>query len=607
MFFKNALPLASITCCVGLFLSNIQVHSDSPICGTHLLEKSEISRESPSQLLHKNLEEFFEEMQQYCPEFATYVGNTKALNGLWTDHSEEGYSQRYQLVLKRLESLSLVDREQLSFVDKLNYDLLKKDLKDSSEDFQFQIYYMPLDQLGGIPLDVPSTLMMMPKENFEDYEAILMRLSGIPVLIDQTIDLLKKGIEKGLVQPQIALRTLPGNISKMIPLSYDKSVFFQPFTTFPVEISIDQQKVLANRALKLISREVYPAYTKLLAYLEKEYIPSCRETIGIGDLPNGKALYEFNVRRHTTTHLTPQEIHEIGLKEVARIQLEMQKILDETHFSGNIADYFEYLNTSLEFFYTEPESLIEGYKTITSYIDGQLPLLFSRLPKLPYEVLPVPSFLEEGQVGAYYMRGSLATGRPGRFYANTYDIGSRPKWQMESLSLHEAVPGHHFQISLAQEIEDLPEFRKYNNYTAYIEGWGLYSESLGQELGLYKTPSAQFGRLIEEIWRAVRLVVDTGMHSLGWTRDESIGYMMEKTGMSEREVVTEIDRYIVWPGQALAYKIGELSIQQWRREAQEVLKNAFDIKAFHDMLLEQGALPLDICEEYVHNWIEKQI
>ena len=296
----------------------------------------------------------------------------------------------------------------------------------------------------------------------------------------------------------------------------------------------------------------------------------------------------------------------IGLQEVDRIYRKMQSILDKIHYKGSVRDYFKFLHTSPHFFYSEPESLIEGYREITRFIDGQLPLLFGRFPKLPYEVVPVPDFLAEGQVGAYYMRGSLATGRPGRFYANTHDLKTRTKWQMESLALHEAVPGHHFQISIAQELENLPDFRKYNGYTAYIEGWGLYSEGLGKELGLYKSPENQFGRLIEEVWRAVRLVVDTGIHAFGWSREEAIRYMMKKTGMGKREVTTEIDRYIVWPGQALAYKIGELSIKRWRLIAHKELGHKFDVRAFHDMLLEQGALPLDICEKQVHAWIESQ-
>jgi prolyl oligopeptidase len=334
---------------------------------------------------------------------------------------------------------------------------------------------------------------------------------------------------------------------------------------------------------------------------------NCRETFGVSDLPNGKAFYQYCVKKHTTTDLDPLEIHQIGLKEVERIQGEMQTILDTIQFPGTMDDYFTFLQETPEFYYSDPVSLIEGYKTITRHIESQLHLLFCHMPKLSLEILPIPEFAQVNQIGAYYMPGSMDTGRPGRFYANTYDLNSRPKWQMETLALHEGIPGHHFQISIAQEIEGIPAFRKYISYTAYIEGWGLYSESLGRELGLDKTPENQFGRLIDEIWRAVRLVVDTGIHAFGWSRDDAIAYMKQKTGISQREVMTEIDRYMVMPGQALAYKIGELSIKRWRKEAQEVLGDQFDIRAFHDMLLEKGALPLDVCEKFVYAWIEQMM
>lgn len=595
---RKIFPILAITSCVLIPLQARHLQFAEP-------EINEVTL-SGSEKLAKLFEDFFDDLQKLYPEFSTYYGLKKEYNGLWTDHSEAGYDFRYQILEKRLGTLQSIEREGLSAVEQLNYDLFEKDLRDHLEGYIFQTYYMPIDQLGGIPLEVENILVMMPKNTLDDYENILSRLAAIPVLIDQTIDLLKGGLDKKLTQPQVALRNLPNCLSKMRLSAVDNSVFFQPFQNFPDTIDKQQQQQLVQRAMNSIEQMVYPAYATLHDYLEKVYIPNCRTSVGVSDLSSGLDFYEYCVRKHTTTLLSPLEIHEIGLKEVARIHQEMQKILDQISFSGSIADFFKFLNSAPQFFYQEPDSLIEGYKAITAYIDGQLPLLFGRLPQLPYEVVPVPSFSEETQVGAYYVRGSVAIGRPGRFFVNTYDIGSRPKWQMESLSLHEAVPGHHFQISLAQEIKGLPEFRRYNNYTAYIEGWGLYSESLGKELGLYKAPADQFGRLIEEVWRAVRLVVDTGIHAFGWSREEAIAYMMEKTGMGEREVTTEIDRYIVWPGQALAYKIGELSIKRWRREAQEALGEVFDIRSFHDMLLEQGALPLDICEKQVYEWIENQ-
>lgn len=573
-------------------------------------QETNIPSDIPSNLdsdtlrLSQYFEKLFDEMQKTSPEFATYVGATKHYNGKWTDHSDKAYALRKQITNEQLQQLHTINRENLTVLDKLNYDLLENDLKESLEGYKYQTHYMALDQLGGIPLDVESILMMMPRDSEADYQDLLSRLSGIPVLIEQTLDLLGKGLEIGMTPPRVVLSSLSGSIAKMIPSNPHESVFFVPFLDFSESIDAAAQEQLIFQATTIIEQQIYPSYAKLISYLETDYIPSCRTTIATGDLPNGIEYYKYRVRNHTTTDLSFLEIHEMGLQEVKRIYDEMFKILHKIEYTGSIKEYFTFLHTAPEFFYENPEDLLEGYRSITSYIDGQLPLLFGRFPKLPYEVMPVPDFLAEGQVGAYYMPGSLSTGRPGRFYANTHDLKTRPKWQMQSLALHEAVPGHHFQISLAQEFEGLPEFRKYNGYTAYIEGWGLYSEGLGTELGLYKLAEDQIGRLIEEVWRAVRLVVDTGIHAFGWTREDSIAYMMETTGMGEREVTTEIDRYIVWPGQALAYKIGELSMKRWRIEAQESLGAHFDVCAFHDMLLGQGALPLDICEKQVYAWIE---
>jgi uncharacterized protein (DUF885 family) len=594
---KQFFSVLSTSC--SLFISPYALQAVEPVTVDLSVSESE-------QLSHL-FDVFFEEMQNTSPEFATFVGMRRDLNGIWMDHSEEAYEARKQYAADLLKRLHAIPKHGLNEFERLNYDLLEKGICDSLESSRFQMHYLSVDHLGGIPLDVESILMMMPKTNDQDYEDILSRLSHIPSLIDQTISLLETGVEKGITQPQVVIQKLPRSIHRMIPENVENSVFYQPFAALPSSIDSEKQEELIERALEVITEKVYPAYARLHAYLLDQYLPACRETIGASDLPNGEAYYNYCIKRHTTTHLSPLEIHEIGLMEVERITHEMQRILDEIDFPGTIADYFDFLNNAPEFFYTDAANLLQGYKDITSEINGKLHLLFGRLPKLPYEIIPVPEFSQEGQIGAYYMPGSLDTGRPGRFFVNTFDLNSRPKWNMESLALHEAVPGHHFQISVAQEIQGLPQFRKYTNYTAYVEGWGLYSEGLGHELGLYRTPETRFGRLIEEIWRAVRLVVDTGMHGMGWSRDEAIDYMQEKTGLSEREVTTEIDRYIVWPGQALAYKIGEMSIKKWRQEALQVLGRTFDVREFHDMLLEKGALPLDVCEKQVHNWIDEKL
>lgn len=550
----------------------------------------------------------FSKLQELSPELATFVGATREYNDRWTEHTEEAYFKQSKLMEGFLKRLDLIDASSLSPNNRINLQLLKEQCEETIESYAFGMHVVPLDHLSGIPFDVEMVLQSMPRKDNQDYENIILRLKRVPLMIDQTIDLLKSGIEKEITLPQVVMDNLTNNILRMIPDDVRLSTFYEPLkpdldnsNSFQMT-SLDLREFREN-GLSIISTSIYPAYKRLYDFLINDYYPNCRKSVGVCALKSGKEWYEFRVRQQTTTKLTPEEIHAIGLGEVNRIREEIQKIVTTSGFDGSVQDYFTYLNTSAEFFYEDAESLLKGYRDITQYIDSELPKLFTRFPKLPYEVVTIPAHMEDGQIGAYYMRGSITTGRPGRFFVNTFDISRRPKWQMESLALHEAVPGHHFQISIAQEIEDMPEFRKYLGYTAYIEGWGLYSESLGSVLGLYKTPANQVGRLIEEIWRATRLVVDTGIHAFGWTRDRAVAYFVEQTGMSEKEATTEIDRYIVWPGQALAYKIGELSIIRMREEAKSVLKDSFDIRMFHDKLLSLGALPLDVCESEMRIWM----
>lgn len=559
---------------------------------------------SKEHLANKRFEELmslsFAKMQSLSPELATFVGATRDHNGRWTEHTEEAYFREAKTMEMFLARLNEVDSAELTQNNRINLELLKELCLESLESHAFGMHVVPLDHLSGIPFDIESVLQAMPCNDRLDYVNILLRLKGIPQVIDETIDLLKKGIERGVTLPKIVMEKLLKNVHRMTPDDRKHSIFYEPFLrlgkTEEEFLSHEEVSSFQKQALSIIDEEIYPAYHCLHGFLASEYSPACRQSVGACALPNGKAWYEFLVRRHTTTRLTPEEIHAMGLNEVKRIRQEIQKIIEESGFSGTIQDYFTYLNTSPEFFYDDAESLLEGYRELTRYIDSRIHQLFNRLPKLSYEVVPIRGS-ECGQIGAYYMSGSPVTGRPGKFFVNTFDLTERPKWQMETLALHEAVPGHHFQISIAQEIEGMPEFRKYVSfYTAYVEGWGLYSESLGKDIGLCKTPENRVGRLIAEVWRAARLVVDTGIHALGWSRDQAISYLTEQSGMSEKEATVEIDRYIVWPAQALAYKVGELSIMRWREEAKQILGSSFDIREFHDKLLELGALPLDVCE-----------
>jgi uncharacterized protein (DUF885 family) len=361
---------------------------------------------------------------------------------------------------------------------------------------------------------------------------------------------------------------------------------------------------LTREAVTAFKEQVAPAFRKLHDYLANTYVTASRESIAMGDLPNGKAWYAFQARVSTTTNLTPEQIHQIGLSEVKRIRKEMDDLIASTGFKGSFEDFCKLLRTDPRFFYDKPEDLLTGYRDIAKRIDPELVKLFGRLPRLPYGVIPVPSYSEKSQTTAYYDEGSLAAGRPGEFYANTYDLKSRPKWEMEALTAHEAVPGHHLQLSLAQELEgEVPEWRKHDDYTAFVEGWGLYAESLGSEIGLYKDPYSRFGQLTYEVWRAIRLVVDTGMHTMGWTRQQAIDYFKANSAKAEHDIEVEVDRYIVWPGQALAYKIGELKIKELRAYAQKELGPKFDVRAFHDHVLGNGAVPLDLLEKNVKAWV----
>jgi uncharacterized protein (DUF885 family) len=417
--------------------------------------------------------------------------------------------------------------------------------------------------------------------------------------------LLERGLSTGITPPQITLRDVPQQVRNLIAEEPADSPILSSFAEIPDAIPAKVRKRLQREAERILVEDVYPAYRGLLEYLEQTYLVGARETIGQAALPNGKKWYAYNARKHTTTDLTPTEIHEIGLAEVKRIRGEMETIIRDLEFDGGFAEFAEFLRTDPQFFFDTREELLSAYRAICKRADPELIRLFGKLPRLPYGVKPVPGYNEKSTTTAYYEPGSLAAGRPGIFFANTYDLASRPSWEMEALSLHEAVPGHHLQIALAEELEETHDLLKYNFYTAYVEGWGLYAESLGDEMGFYQSPYSKFGQLTYEIWRAIRLVVDTGMHSMGWSREQAIDFFKQNAPKTEHDIIVEVDRYIVWPGQALAYKIGELKIQELRERAQQRLGPAFDIRAFHDQVLLRGAMPLDILEQQIDAWLER--
>ena len=551
------------------------------------------------------------------PEMATSVG-FPGQNDRWTDHSPAANERRTHHLYESLKTLRAIPRENLPLEEQLNFDLYQKLIENAVAGLRFHNdadpfasvvpgnLYIPITQMDGLPRGVPATIAMMEAARPKDYEDILARLNSIPTVVDQTIALMKEGITHGGVPPRITLRDVPRQVESQIVADAMKSPLLAAFAKYPATIPSAQQADFTRRALAAYSEKVAPAFRKLHGFIVGTYLPACRETIAVSGLPDGTDFYAYLVRWHTTTDLTPQQIHEIGLEQVKQIRAQMDQVIAQAGFKGSFEEFVKFLNTDPQFDYASAEDLLLHYRDISKRADPQLAHLFGKLPRLPYGVKPVPDAVAPSQTSGYYEAGAPAIGRPGYFYVNTYKLESRPRWDAEDLTMHEAVPGHHLQLSLAQEMEGVPEFRRWLGYSAYVEGWALYSESLGSEMGFYTDPYSKFGYLSAQMWRAVRLVVDTGIHSMGWSREKAIQYFKENSGQPEQNVVVEVDRYIVWPGQALGYKIGQLRIQELRHAAEKELGERFDIRAFHNTVLGEGALPLDVLEARTRAWVATQ-
>ncbi|HEX7181061.1 MAG TPA: DUF885 domain-containing protein [Thermoanaerobaculia bacterium] len=557
---------------------------------------------SDSERLKRLFDLAWEHQIQEVPEMATYLGYP-GRHDRWSDQSPEAVKRREATTDKVLLALRSIDRARLTPSEQVLYDLAQRSLEREVEARRFPGEYLQISQVGGVHQDATQLLALMPGRTVEDYENILARLRGLPAVIDQTIAWLEKGLAAGVTPPRITLRDVPDQVKSLIVDDALQSPMLTAFNKFPESVRPEERQRLSREAVRAFGEQVAPALRKLHRYLTETYIPGTRETIAMTALPDGEAWYAFNVRGQTTTDLTPKQIHELGLSEVQRIRTEMDKVIASTGFKGSFEEFIQFLRTDPRFFFDKPEDLVAEYREIAKRADPELAHLFGKLPRLPYGVKPIPSYAEKSQTTAYYDGGSLAAGRPGTYYVNTYDLKSRPKWEMEALTLHESVPGHHLQVALAQEMEGVPEWRKHDGYTAFAEGWALYAESLGTEMGFYQDPYSKFGQLTYEMWRAVRLVVDTGMHSMGWTRQQAIDYFKANAAKTEHDIVVEVDRYIVWPGQALAYKIGELKIKELRALAEKELGPKFDVRAFHDQVLGNGSLPLNLLEKNVRAWI----
>ena len=542
-------------------------------------------------------------LEQY-PERRLEYGDRSG-NASWADRSPEAFRQRYEDEGRFVSQLEQIEPATLSADGRVNRSMLLRELRDNRSEFEDGLHLIALDMRSG-PQHWHSMIDYLPMETEQDYLDWLMRLKALPEQLTQYQALLDEGLQKERTQAQIVMSRVPAQIQSLLDVDASDSPFFKAFSTLPDHFDASQQETLKKEAREIIERELNPAFKQLLTFLEERYLPAARAP-GIGSLPGGKQVYTRLAQHFTTTDMTPDEIHDIGLREVARIRGEMEAVIEEVGFEGDIAAFNAFLRTDPQFYYDSPEALLEGYQAVSKRLDPGLVKLFGKLPRAPYGVRPIPDEEAPDTTTAYYMRPAIDGSRPGWYYVNLYQPEVRPKFEMEVLSVHESVPGHHLQIALAQELTGLPEFRRNGGFTAFTEGWGLYSERLGYDMGLYTDPYSRYGQLVYDMWRAVRLVVDTGMHYFGWDRQRAIDYFLANAAKSEADIVNEIDRYIGWPGQALAYKIGQLKMLQLRAEAEEALGEQFDIRDFHDEMLGAGALPLDVLEARMDEWLARAI
>jgi len=555
----------------------------------------------------KQLKRLFTDQWEFTmkenPLFATHAGDNR-FNDKLPNVSEQDAIRVNQANREFLGRLVAIDRNKLNSAGQLDYDIFKRQREDGLKEFEFQTYLMPVTQMGGFHTSFAELPRNVPLNNVRDYENYIARLNDFDSYAQQHIDLMRTGLQRGYIVPKVVLTGVGQSIHAHIVDDPNESLLFKPFREFPKIISEADRLCLTEAGRKAISQSVVPGYKAFLKFMVDEYIPAGRQDIAASSLPNGRAFYEFCVRVSTTLDVTPQQVHDIGLSEVKRIKAEMNQIAAKRGFENDMNGFVEFLNTSNAV--ATPEQLLKEVSFIAKKTDGSVPKLFKTLPRMPFGIRPVPAYLAPKTAEAYYSPPAGDGSRAGFFNINTQDLKSRRLYTLTALTLHETVPGHHLQIALQQELKDGPIFRRFAHFTAFSEGWALYAERLGLEMNMYDDPNDDFGRLTLEMWRACRLVVDTGIHYFGWTREQAIDYMAENTMKSRQDVTVEVDRYIVWPGQALAYKMGELKIRELRALAEKQLGDKFDVREFHDCVLRSGAVPLDVLENNVKSWIKQK-
>jgi uncharacterized protein (DUF885 family) len=549
------------------------------------------------------------------PEYATSVGDPR-FNDRLTDLSAAAMDRRKAHERDVLTRIRAIDRVTLTVQDVLSYDLFLRTAEESVALQQFPagmialggftapFEWMPISQMHGVHIDIPELPRLAPLRDAKDYDDFLTRLSAYPRQVDQVIELMKRGMAAGWMPPAVTIVKVLPRIEKQWVENVTTSPLFTPFENFPDAIAAADRARLAAQARAAITGSIIPALKRLHQFIAQTYLPACGTEIAASRMPGGPAYYHAQVRSSTTTDLAPQQIHDIGLREVDRIRTAMVAVVKQTGFDGSLVEFLKFLRSDSRFALVPTGLVLPEFRDIAKRVDPELPKLFAELPRTPYGIREIPAF--RGETSAHYTPGAADGSRAGYFNANTLKGTTKPRRDMEALLLHEAVPGHHLQIARAQELKGLPDFRRNAGYNAYSEGWALYAESLGADLGLYKDPYSKFGQLNRELFRACRLVVDTGMHSLGWTRQHAIDYLNDTAGQSPTFVVAEIDRYIIWPGQALGYKIGELKIKELRSRATKALGTKFDIRKFHNALIDDGPLPLDLLEKQIDEWIKAQ-
>lgn len=568
-----------------------------------------IQQINQNELVNSLSEDYFNSMVSLSPISGTYMGRQGVNDKFDTAATNESLKKTYELLTSYQQKLDKIDKSRLSGQALLSYEILERDLAFSKKGYEFPSHMMPINQMSGLHnvfAGLGSGQSAQPFKSVEDYKNFVNRADGFIEWLSGIESNMRLGVEKGVVLPRALTVKLIPQFEAHIVEDETESVFWGPINNFPESFTTAEKEELTTKYKSMILDKLVPAYKEMTHFLNTEYLPNSRESVGYSSLPNGKAWYEYQIASHTTLDMNADEIHKIGLSEVARIRNEMEWVKGQLKFDGDLQAFFEFLREDEQFYFKSADELISAYVEVKKKIDARVPMLFDVAPKADYEVKLVEPFRAESAAGASYAAPAPDGSRPGVFYINAHNLKAQPKFLVETLSIHEAAPGHHFQIALQQEVEGLPSFRKFGGYTVFAEGWALYAESLGKDLGLFTDPLMWYGRLVDEQLRAMRLVVDTGLHAKGWSREKAIEFMLENSSMAKSDVTAEVERYIGWPGQAVSYKVGQFKIQELRDYSEQQLGDKFDVKAFHTQILIDGALPMPILETKVKKWVESQ-